>query len=89
MIEMIDIDGKHSANQNNKLVLKDVTITGDLRGTIFEAHVRQHFVNTSTIHAEVIYNSPLPWGAVLLGVEVQLGDKKLHGSVIGKNKAEE
>lgn len=89
MIEMIDIDGQHGANQNQQLVLKDVTITGDLRGTIFEAHVRQHFINTSATHTEVIYNFPLPWGAVLLGVEVQLGDKKLSGSVIGKTKAEE
>ena len=89
MKSILDIDSQQSSEQNQKLVLKDVTIHGDLRGTTFEAHVRQQFINTSATHAEVIYNFPLPWGAVLLGVEVQLGDKKLHGSVIGKTKAEE
>ena len=37
---------------------------------------------------EVVYTFPLPWGAVLMGVDVQLGDKHLTGAVVEKKQAE-
>jgi len=46
------------------LVLQHVEITGDLRGAIFDAHVRQTFINPSTEHLEAIYSFPLPWRAL-------------------------
>ena len=92
MIDIIEHDGPQATLRNSQgepLILKDVAITGDLRGAMFEAHVRQTFSNPTKTHAEVVYSFPLPWGATLLGVEVQLGQIKLNGTVVAKAQAEE
>ena len=71
------------------LVLQHVAITGVLRGAIFDAHVRQTFINPSAEHLEAIYSFPLPWGAQLLGVEVKLNEHTLLGTVVEKSEAQE
>lgn len=68
--------------------LLGVTLTGELRGLMFEARVEQRFCNPYDKHVEVVYSFPLPWGAVLLGVDVVLGDKHLTGAVVEKKQAE-
>lgn len=70
------------------VMLKGVKVTGELRGLIFEARVEQRFINSTDKNVEVVYTFPLPWGAVLLGVEVLLGDKQLTGAVVEKKEAE-
>jgi Ca-activated chloride channel family protein len=92
ILELFDFNGPQATLRNGKgahLILKDVAITGELRGAMFEAHVRQTFSNPTKTHAEVVYSFPLPWGATLLGVEVQLGQVKLNGTVVAKAQAEE
>lgn len=71
------------------MVLQHVAITGDLRGAIFDAHVRQTFINPSAEHLEAIYSFPLPWGAQLLGLEVKLSEQTLQGTVVEKSEAQE
>ncbi len=71
-----------------QMLLKNVSVSGDLRGALFEAEVRQEFSNPTAEHAEVIYSFPLPWGATLLSVEVMLGENRLSGHVVEKKKAE-
>jgi len=68
--------------------LLGVTLSGDLRGLMFEASVEQRFCNPGDKNVEVVYSFPLPWGAVLLGVDVVLGDKHLTGAVVEKKLAE-
>ncbi len=70
------------------LMLRGVTVSGEVRGLVFEARVEQRFVNSTDGNVEVVYTFPLPWGAVLLGVEVQLGGQLLTGAVIEKREAE-
>ena len=92
LLEVLESNGPQATLRNSQgapLILKDVAITGELRGAMFEAHVRQTFSNPTEAHAEVIYSFPLPWGATLLGVEVQLGQVKLNGTVVAKAQAEE
>lgn len=75
--------------QGGRLVmLKGVKVTGELRGLLFEASVEQRFCNSTDKNVEVIYTFPLPWGAVLLGVDVLLGDEHLTGAVVEKKQAE-
>jgi Ca-activated chloride channel homolog len=71
------------------LMLKGVRVEGDLRGLMFESTVEQRFVNENDSNVELFYAFPLPWGAVLLGVDVTLGEKRLTGSVVAKKQAEE
>ena len=92
MSNVIEFDRPQATLHNSEgkpLILKNVAITGDLRGAMFEAHVRQTFSNPTATHAEVVYSFPLPWGATLLGVEVRLGQVKLNGTVVAKAQAEE
>ena len=70
------------------LVLLGVKLTGELRGLLFNARVEQRFCNATDNNVEVVYTFPLPWGAVLLGVDVLLADKQLTGAVVEKKQAE-
>jgi Ca-activated chloride channel homolog len=72
----------------NQPTLTGVRVTGDLRGLAFEAQVEQRFRNTTDEHLEVVYTLPLPHGAVLMGVEVVLGGKRLTGAVVERRAAE-
>lgn len=71
------------------LTLEGVRFEGALRGTLFEAHLEQRFANPFDRHVELVYTFPLPWAAVLLGVEVQIGDRRLSGAVVEKKQAEQ
>ncbi|SFU95841.1 Ca-activated chloride channel family protein [Paenacidovorax caeni] len=68
--------------------LMGVKFAGDLRGLMFEASIEQRFCNPGGKNVEVVYSFPLPWGSVLLGVDVVLGDKHLTGAVVEKKQAE-
>ena len=70
------------------VTLLGARLTGELRGLLFEARVEQRFANPGDEHLEVVYRFPLPWGAVLLGVEVELGGKRLTGAVVARAQAE-
>ena len=72
----------------DELLLTGWSLKGDLRGMAFEATLAQRFVNSTGNHAEIVYNFPLPWGAELLALEAQVGDKRFSGAVIGKQESE-
>ena len=71
------------------LTLKGARFEGSLRSTLFEASLEQRFANPFERHVELVYSFPLPWAAVLLGVEVQIGDRRLSGAVVEKKQAEQ
>ena len=76
------------ARHGEDVVFLGCRLSGELRGLMFEAQVEQGFRNPSKENIEVAYTFPLPWGAVLLGVEVLLGNKHLSGRVVEKAQAE-
>lgn len=76
------------STKGDPMMLQGIKATGDLRGLLLTMSLVQKFINTSNKHAEVVYTFPLPWGAVLLGVDVKLGDQHLSGIVVEKNQAE-
>ena len=69
--------------------LEGVSIQGTLRGFAAEITVEQHYRNTRTKNIEAVYTFPLPMGAVLLDVELELGERRLRGQVVEKKAAEE
>lgn len=83
---------EHRASLTNaygdELLLTGWSLKGDLQGMAFTATLEQTFANSTGELAEVIYHFPLPWGAELLGLEAEVGDKRLVGSVIGKRESE-
>ena len=61
-----------------------------LKGNLLQCDVRQRFFNPAeTGNVEITYTCPLPFGAVLLGVEVTLNDKTLKGDVKARKEARE
>ncbi len=70
------------------LMLLGVKLNGEIRGLLFEACVKQSFCNPTNSNVEIIYTFPLPWGAVLLGIDVLLGEQTLSGVIVEKKQAE-
>ena len=58
-----------------------------LHGNLLDMHLHQRFRNPGRRNVEISYSCPLPWGAVLLAVSVQLNGQTLHGEVLPKAKA--
>jgi Ca-activated chloride channel family protein len=56
---------------------------------MLEMCLEQRFRNAEDQNVEVTYTFPLPWGAVLMGIEVTLNGEKLHGLVAAKQEARE
>ena len=86
---MEQLTGARLQTQNGQpLMLLGVKLTGEIRGLLFEACVKQSFCNPTENSVEVIYTFPLPWGAVLLGIDVLLGEQVLVGVIVEKKHAE-
>jgi Ca-activated chloride channel family protein len=70
------------------VALKGVNVRARLHGLMADVEVEQIYHNPQKTNIEAIYTFPLPLGAVLLALEVEIGGKKLSGSVVEKKQAE-
>lgn len=70
-----------------KLVLESVKAKGRVVGRMLDMTLEQRFKNPVLTNVEVVYTFPLPWHAVLLGLEVELNGETLTGQVKTKGKA--
>ena len=73
--------------QGGELMLLGVRANGAVKGRLLVMTLEQRFRNPSDINTEITYTFPLPWGAVLMGVEVELNGKKLKGEVTARSTA--
>lgn len=69
------------------LLLEGVKAHGRVVGRMLDMNVEQRFRNPEDTNVEVVYTFPLPWHAVLLGLEVELNGHTLVGAVQRKAKA--
>ncbi|MEE8271653.1 MAG: VIT and VWA domain-containing protein, partial [Alphaproteobacteria bacterium] len=70
------------------VVLEDVRAEAALDDLSAEITVAQRYRNAEDTNIEAVYTFPLPLDGVLLGFEVELGDRKLAGMVVEKKEAE-
>ena len=70
------------------LILESVSACGQLHDALLTMTIEQRYRNPGTKHIEAVYTFPLPWGAVLMAVEVDLGGKSLSGQVHARPQAE-
>jgi len=68
--------------------LQAVRAQGRLDGLLFELTVRQHYRNDTGADLEVVYTLPLAHDAVLLGLSVEIGERRLVGVVTGRLQAQ-
>ncbi len=71
-----------------EIALKGVTIKGKLSGLLASVEVEQSYLNPQAKNIEAVYTFPLPIGAVLLGLEVEIDGRTLVGTVVERKKAE-
>ena len=69
------------------LVLESVRGEGRVVGRMLDMHLEQRFRNPQSANVEVVYTFPLPWQAVLLGLEVELNGETLTAQVKAKTAA--
>lgn len=69
------------------LALEGVKAKGRVSGRMLDMTIEQRFKNPEPTNVEVIYTFPLPWQAVLLGLEVELNGETLTGQVKAKAQA--
>jgi Ca-activated chloride channel family protein len=74
--------------RGREVALKGVNVHARLHGLMVDVEVEQIYRNPQKTNIEAIYTFPLPLGAVLLALEVEIGGKKLSGSVVEKKQAE-
>lgn len=70
-----------------ELMLLGVTANGAIKGRLLAMSLQQRFRNASESNTEITYTFPLPFGAVLMGVDVELNGKQLVGEVTARSKA--
>lgn len=71
-----------------EIALRGVKAHARLHGLLAEVAVEQSYQNPQDTNIEAVYTFPLPFGAVLLGLEVEIAGKKLSGQVVEKKEAE-
>jgi Ca-activated chloride channel homolog len=77
-----------TGTRNEQIALSDVAVRATLRDLLCEVSVTQVYRNQEEAPIEAVYTFPLPLDAVLLDLEVALGGRVLHGSVVEKASAE-
>ncbi len=70
------------------VALKAVSVKAVLREVLAEVVVEQKYANPSDTNIEAVYTFPLPLGAVLLGMDVEIGVRRLAGQVFEREAAE-
>lgn len=78
---------KFGSKNGDAVALKRVHINGRIDGLLWTMTSQQHYRNETGKNLETVYTFPLAPGAVLTGLAIQIGDKKLQGTVIEKKKA--
>lgn len=73
--------------EGEDLVLESVRANGRVVGRMLDMHLEQRFRNPEPTNVEVVYTFPLPWRAVLLGLEVELNGETLTAMVKAKSAA--
>lgn len=69
--------------------LRGVSANGRLTGLLFELTVEQTFENAGKKNIEAVYTFPVPHRAVLLGLDLEIGERKLSGVAVRSKAATE
>jgi Ca-activated chloride channel homolog len=72
---------------DQNLMLLGVKANGAIKGRLLAMSLQQRFRNASETNTEITYTFPLPFGAVLMGADVELNGKQLKGEVTARSTA--
>ena len=86
---MIDPIPKAPAASRIAVPLQGMNARGQLEGLSFELTVEQRYVNTSERPLEAVFTFPVPLRAVLLGLQLEIGDRRLEAMAAERVQATE
>lgn len=69
------------------LVLRSAHVHGRIDGRLLTLQLHLHYRNEQAHNLEVVHTFPLPWGAVLLALEVTMAGERLEGVVQASDDA--
>lgn len=75
--------------RGEEIPLRGVSARGRLCGLLFELEVEQAYENTSKENIEASFTFPVPHRAVLLGLELQIGERALQAVAVRHQAARE
>jgi len=78
-----------SGIHGERVALSDVAVSAVLLDLLAEVTVSQTYRNVEDENIEAVYTFPLPLDAVLLDLDVRIGERVLKGVVVEKQAAEE
>jgi Ca-activated chloride channel family protein len=73
----------------NPMPLQGVSARGRLEGLVFELTVEQRYRNDTNRNVETVFTFPLPLRAVFLGLELEIGDRRLSAHAVARQEANE
>src|SRR3974390_2607883 len=85
---MIQLACAFTGTHGEKVALKDVSVSAILRDLLAEVTVSQSYQNEEQTNIEAVYTFPLPLDAVLLDLDIVIGNRHLKGAVVEKRAAE-
>lgn len=71
----------------SEVMLKGIKARGEARGQLLSMILEQTYLNPTDTNTEITYTFPLPFGATLMDVEVELNGTKLTGCVVARREA--
>ena len=77
---------QHDGGASLQLAI-DTTVRADITGLLARVEVTQHFRNDSAQWAEAVYRFPLPQGAAVDRMRIQVGERVLEGEIQEKATA--
>lgn len=72
----------------SQAILQEISITGTLSGLYSEVEVTQCYRNPGEVNIETVLTLALPQEAVLLGLDLTIGERRLEGVVKARKQAE-
>ena len=87
-MNLIDDAAILKSRHGEAMALRGVTASGKVRGLLFELSVEQRYRNPGNANVEAVYTFPLPFEAVLLGLDVHIGERSSTAAVVERKQAE-
>lgn len=78
---------KDSSDKQNNMILKEVSISGNICGEFVEIKKDEIYENKGINDIEAVYVFPIPDTSIITGFEADIGGKKLKAKVENKIKA--